>query len=156
MDKEGFSGKDGRTTIFDYWSVDTLCRAASKNLTDEETRLFDLHKILLNVARREKAVTDGQFFDLMYVNGHLNRQYVFLRKAEDELLLVVVNFDDISLSVDIHIPAHAFDYLQILEKNVTATDLLSKKKCKITLQKDGIVTIPLESRSGCVWKIKSK
>ena len=156
MDKEGFSGKDGRTTIFDYWSVDTLCRAASKNLTDEETQLFDLHKKLLNIARKEKAVTDGQFFDLMYVNGHLNRQYVFLRKAEDELLLVVVNFDDNPLSVDIHIPAHAFDYLQIPEKSVTATDLLSKKKCKINLQKDGIVTIPLESRSGCVWKIKSK
>ncbi|MBQ2129976.1 MAG: alpha-amylase, partial [Prevotella sp.] len=153
MDKEGFSGKDGRTTIFDYWSVDTLCRAASKNLTDEETQLFDLHKKLLNIARKEKAVTDGQFFDLMYVNGHLNRQYVFLRKAEDELLLVVVNFDDNPLSVDIHIPAHAFDYLQIPEKSVTATDLLSKKKCKINLQKDGIVTIPLESRSGCVWKI---
>ena len=29
MDKEGFSGNDGRTTIFDYWSIDTLMRAAS-------------------------------------------------------------------------------------------------------------------------------
>ena len=26
MDKEGYSGVDGRTTIFDYWSVDTLRR----------------------------------------------------------------------------------------------------------------------------------
>mgnify|MGYP005806048995 CR=1 FL=1 len=24
MDSEGFSGRDGRTTIFDYWSVDTI------------------------------------------------------------------------------------------------------------------------------------
>ena len=24
MDAEGFSGKDGRTTIFDYWSVPSL------------------------------------------------------------------------------------------------------------------------------------
>ena len=36
MDCEGFSGRDGRTTIFDYWSVDTLCRAAKKELTPEE------------------------------------------------------------------------------------------------------------------------
>ena len=33
MDKEGFSGHDGRTTIFDYWSVDTLVRAATRKLT---------------------------------------------------------------------------------------------------------------------------
>ena len=33
MDAEGFSGRDGRTTIFDYWSIDTLCRAASGNLS---------------------------------------------------------------------------------------------------------------------------
>ena len=26
MDSEGFSGRDGRTTIFDYWSVDTIRR----------------------------------------------------------------------------------------------------------------------------------
>ena len=27
MDKEGFSGRDGRTTIFDYWSPETLAHA---------------------------------------------------------------------------------------------------------------------------------
>lgn len=27
MDKEGFSGRDGRTTIFDYWSPETLTHA---------------------------------------------------------------------------------------------------------------------------------
>ena len=155
MDQEGFSGKDGRTTIFDYWSVDTLCRATAKTLTDEEKQLFDLHKKLLNMARKEKAVSDGLFFDLMYVNGHLHRQYVFLRRAGDELLLVVVNFEDAPVTVDVHLPAHAFDYLQIPEKNVTATDLLSKQKCKLMLQKDGVVTLSVDGRSGNVWKIKA-
>ncbi len=155
MDQEGFSGKDGRTTIFDYWSVDTLCRATAKTLTDEEKQLFDLHKKLLNMARKEKAVSDGSFFDLMYVNGHLHRQYVFLRRAGDELLLVVVNFEDAPVTVDVHLPAHAFDYLHIPEKNVTATDLLSKQKCKMMLQKDGVVTLSVDGRSGNVWKIKA-
>lgn len=155
MDQEGFSGKDGRTTIFDYWSVDTLCRATANTLTDEEKQLFDLHKKLLNMARKEKAVNDGLFFDLMYVNGHLHRQYVFLRRTGDELLLVVVNFEDAPVTVDVHLPAHAFDYLQIPEKNVTATDLLSKQKCKMMLQKDGVVTLSVDGRSGNVWKIKA-
>jgi glycosidase len=156
MDKEGFSGKDGRTTIFDYWSVDTLCRAASKTLTDEETRLFDLYKKLLDIARKEKAIAEGQFFDLMYANDHLNRQYVFLRKAGNDLLLVVVNFEDVPLSVDVHLPAHAFDYLQIPEKKMTATDLLSKQKCSLDFQKDGCITLSLGNRSGNIWKIKTK
>lgn len=26
MDSEGFSGRDGRTTIFDYWSIDSIRR----------------------------------------------------------------------------------------------------------------------------------
>ena len=30
MDTEGFSGRDGRTTIFDYWSVDSIRRLAQR------------------------------------------------------------------------------------------------------------------------------
>lgn len=45
MDCEGFSGKDGRTTIFDYWSIDSIRRWRNKGkfdgntLTIEEKRL---------------------------------------------------------------------------------------------------------------------
>ena len=116
MDREGFSGNDGRTTIFDYWSVDTLCRAAQKKLTADEEALFDIHQKTMLLARQEKAVTDGVFFDLMYVNGHLERQYAFLRYAEGELLLVVTNFEDRDVVTDVNIPAHAFDYPGIKEK----------------------------------------
>lgn len=85
MDKEGFSGNDGRTTIFDYWSIDTLCRAAEKKLTVKEKQLFDIHKRVMQIARKEKAVKEGVFFDLMYVNPQMERQYAFLRKAGKEL-----------------------------------------------------------------------
>ena len=156
MDKEGFSGKDGRTTIFDYWSLDTLCRAASNQLTDEEVQLYKQHKKILLIAHREKAITDGAFCDLMYVNAHLRHQYVFLRKKDDELLLVVANFEDYAVSVDVTIPAHAFDFLHIPEKSMQATDLLTGRKCKFNLQRDGIVSMQMESRGGCVWKIKLK
>ena len=154
MDKEGFSGHDGRTTIFDYWSVDTICRASWKNLTEEEQRLYDLHKIVLNLARKEKAVTDGMFFDLMYVNSHLDRQYVFLRKVAGELLLVAVNFDDRPVSIGINIPAHAFDYLSIRERKYTATDLLNGGKQSMLLQRDGCVALQLAERGANVLKMK--
>ena len=156
MDREGFSGNNGRTTIFDYWSVDTLCRAAQKKLTADEQQLFDIHKKTMLIARKEKAVSDGAFFDLMYVNGHLQRQYAFLRKADNDLLLVVANFDDQDVDIDVNLPAHAFDYLKIKECTAMATDLLSKEKLSMMLRPDGAVRMNVGARSGRVWKVKCK
>ena len=154
MDREGFSGNDGRTTIFDYWSIDTLCRAAHQRLTEAEKRIYDLHRKTMLIARKEAAVKDGISFDLMYVNAHLERQYAFLRKAGNELLLVVVNFADQDVVTDVNIPAHAFDYLDISEKSAIATDLLSKEKLAVRLKKDGAVRMSVGARNGRVWKIK--
>lgn len=156
MDREGFSGNDGRTTIFDYWSVDTLCRAAQKKLTADEQQLFDIHKKTMLIARKEKAVSDGAFFDLMYVNGHLQRQYAFLRKADNDLLLVVANFDDQDVDIDVNLPAHAFDYLKIKECTAMATDLLTKDKLSMMLRPDGAVRMNVGAHSGRVWKVKCK
>ena len=154
MDREGFSGNDGRTTIFDYWSVDTLCRAASRQLTDEEKALYDIHVKTMQIARQEKAVSDGVFFDLMYVNGHLQRQYAFLRRAEGELLIVVANFDGADAMIDVHIPAHAFDYLKMKEKKAIGVDLLTKEKLAMSLKMDGSVRMEVNANSGRVWKVK--
>ena len=155
MDREGFSGNDGRTTIFDYWSLDTLCRAAKKQLTTAEQYLFDIHQKTLTLARKEKAIAEGVFFDLMYVNRHLERQYVFLRRAGSDLLLVAVNFDDSDVEVSVNIPAHAFDYLKMKEKRATATDLLSKEKQVMELKQDGSLQMTIAARNGRVWKLKA-
>ena len=154
MDKEGFSGQDGRTTIFDYWSIDTLCRAAAKKLTAEEKALYDIHKKALQMARKEKTIGEGAFFDLMYVNGHLLRQYSFLRKAGSEVLLVVVNFDELPVMTTVNIPGHAFDYLMMKEKNAVATDLLSGQKVRLSLKRDGGIPVSLEPLGAVVLKFK--
>ena len=154
MDSEGFSGNDGRTTIFDYWSVDTLCRAAKKKLTAEEQNLFKTYKTAMQIARREKAVVEGLSFDLMYVNGALQRQYVFLRHVKGELLLVAVNFDGMDVDINVHIPAHAFDYLQMEETTAVATDLLTREKLAMTLRKNGPVAMNIPAYSARIWKIK--
>ncbi len=50
MDSEGFSGRDGRTTIFDYWSVDTIRRWRNggkfdgKMLTEEQKHLYSIYQ----------------------------------------------------------------------------------------------------------------
>lgn len=156
MDEEGFSGHDGRTTIFDYWSVDTICRAAWNTLSNEEQQTYEAYKNMLAVATKENAVQHGLFFDLMYVNGHLDRQYVFLRKADNELLMVAVNFDERPVSIGVNMPSHAFDYLGIPEKTFDAKDLLTGQKQALQLKKDGCVALQLESNSARVLKIKIK
>lgn len=156
MDKEGFSGKDGRTTIFDYWSIDTLCRAASDELTDDEKYIYQMHEKTMQIARKEKAV-DGDFYDLMYVNPwseHFdnNKQYAFLRKKEDELLFVVVNFDDRDVDVQVRMAPHAMEFLQIPEGKYKSKDLLSAEKQTIELASDGLVPMTIKARNARVWK----
>ena len=155
MDEEGFSGKDGRTTIFDYWCVDTLARAEQRKLTKEEKALKAMYDKVLNIARSEKSVAEGESFDLMYVNQQYQRQYAFLRKSDTEVLLVVANFEEQSADMDVMIPAHAFDYLQIKEKNTIATDLLSGKKKRIVLRRDETVSMQLPPLGAVVLKFKA-
>ena len=156
MDKEGFSGHDGRTTIFDYWNIDTLTRAAGRKLTKDEKALAERYNKVLNIACSEKAVIEGVSFDLMYVNGDYHRQYAFLRKAGNEVLLVVVNFDDLPSTMDVTIPAHAFDYLKLKEhKSVTAVDLFTGKEIKRQLYRDCYVSVDLEPLGAVVLKFKA-
>ncbi len=156
MDQEGFSGLDGRTTIFDYWSVDSIVRAANRKCTIHEKYVFDIYNKVMNIAASEKAVAEGVSFDLMYVNGDYQRQYAFLRKAGSEALLVVVNFDDIPTTMDVTIPAHAFDYLNLKErKSVKVVDLLTGKEIKRTLQRDCYVSVDLEPLGAVIFKFKA-
>ena len=156
MDREGFSGNDGRTTIFDYWTVDTIYRAGQKRLTDDEKSLYRIYKKTMQVARKEKAIISGVFFDLMYVNQHLHRQYVFLRRTGSDLLLIAVNFDGNEANISINIPAHAFDYLQLKERKGIATDLLqTTEKMSIQLKADSAVSMTVPGYGARVWKMKA-
>ena len=142
MDQEGFSGHDGRTTIFDYWSI-----------TPQPSPLTALYAKVLNIARTEKAVTEGRMFDVMYVNRQYERQYAFLRKAGKELLLVVANFDDQPVSMQLTIPDHAFGYMEIREKAYKAEELLTGTAAKLVLMRDQAVKISLPARGAVVYKI---
>ena len=130
MDKEGFSGKDGRTTIFDYWSVDTMCRADEGTLTDDEKALAGIYSKLMNFACTDKTVC-GQSYDLMHANPHSasfnpDRQYAFLRRSGRQLLVVVVNFDSLDRDIKLNIPEHAFEYLNLPDgKDIEGEDILT-------------------------------
>lgn len=154
MDKEGFSGLDGRTTIFDYWSIDTLCRATWNTLNEDEKNLYELHQKVLRIANKEQSICNGAFFDLMYANNHLDRQYVFIRRYEGEMLLIAVNFDTRDVCIGVNIPEHAFNFLNMEEAKVQATDLLTSKKKTYELKKDSPIAIQLGASGAVVMKMK--
>ena len=163
MDEEGFSGRDGRTTIFDYWSVDSLIHGYSsrRQLTKEEKSIEATYKKVLNIATNEKAVTGGKFFDLMYVNPtsadfNADRQYVFLRSNEDDLMIVLANFSDENSDCKINIPQHAFDYLNLKKGIMEGTDLLNGEKITITLSDTDPLNLSVEAWSGRVIKISKR
>ena len=143
MDQEGFSGLDGRTTIFDYWSLQE----------DHDEKLIAYYKKVLNIAQTNKAISDGTMFDLMYANGQYRRQFAFFRKSKKDTLLVVSNFDDVPVTMGLTIPAHAFEYLGLAEGSYQATDLLTGKETQIELSSDGAVGIDLEARGSVILKI---
>ena len=143
MDKEGFSGCDGRTTIFDYWSFE-------KHFAP----LTLIYNKVLGIARTEKAVAEGQMFDVMYANKQYYRQYAFLRKAGNDILLVVANFDDAPLTMQLTIPDHAFNYLEMMEKAYDAVDLMTGKAHKLVMMRDQQIAVSLPARGAVVFKVK--
>ena len=143
MDQEGFSGLDGRTTIFDYWSLQA----------DRDEKLIAYYKKVLSIAQTHKAIAEGAMFDLMYANGQYRRQFAFFRKSKKDTLLVVSNFDDVPVTMGLTIPAHALEYLGLTEGSYKATDLLTGKETQMELSCDGAVGIDLEVRGSVILKI---
>ncbi len=165
MDTEGFSGRDGRTTIFDYWSINTIRQWRNggkfdgKMMSEEAKALHAFYNRLLNLCNEEKAISEGKFFDLMYANlngwkFNEHKQFAFMRQYEQELLLIVVNFDEIAVNIAINVPTHAFDYLGIPQnENYTATDLLTGEQETISMLPYKATELSLKAMNGKVLKI---
>ncbi len=177
MDKEGFSGVDGRTTIFDYWSPVTLAQAyqhalpktvnktgagrKTDGLTPEQKYLAATYRQMLRLANEEKAIREGDTFDLMYVNpgsDHFDPRtnFAFLRKKKEEVLLVVLNFSIDARELGVCIPGHAFDFLHLPEEEVSVTELWSGGRRKVELKKDGIFPVSIEANGVRIYKFNVK
>ncbi len=168
MDEEGFSGRDGRTTIFDYWTVDSIRRWRNGGkfngslLTNEEKKLQTFYTTILNLANSETSLREGMFYDVMYVNYDnermdTNKLYAFLRKKDKDMTLVVANFSDTDLPASIKLPAHAYEWFEIPThtKPKQCVDLLTGKKEKHALIPDGTIDteVPAYNAKVLKWKL---
>ena len=130
MDQEGFSGRDGRTTIFDWWSILSIQRLR-KAISTEAYKTCDVNKLIeagmeegeaslfcrfakmTRLASSDLAITSGTTYDLNYCNAssdgfNKDKHFAFLRDFEEHTLLIVSNFSDTAANMKISIPEHAF------------------------------------------------
>ena len=149
MEEAGFSGKDGRTTIFDWWSLGSLSRLykeihGKKALEDRERDILAKYREILQFASSSQAISEGMTYDLCYCNYGTEgfdkeRHYAFLRKSSDETLLIVANFSCKDADLEISIPPHAFQWLGI--KQSSSLNASTPVKVKVPAH-DGTI-IPL-------------
>lgn len=168
MDEEGFSGCDGRTSIFDYWSMKSIRNwidgwtFEGKKLSKEQKELRETYCKLLQIARNEPAIAEGRFYDLMYANTHnplfdTARQYVFVRKHSEQVILVIVNFGDSEQKTSIIIPPEAFEILGIKDNQAAElTDLMSEEVTVGTLTSASPHQVVLPPYTGKLLKFDYK
>ena len=106
MQAEGFSGLDGRTSIFDW------CKVPALESPDEA--VLGRYREILSLAR-ERVFAEGKTFDLGYCQGagfNPDRHFAFLRSWGKDCRLVVANFGA-AARVTVRIPPEALAYLGV-------------------------------------------
>ena len=160
-DAEGYSGMNGRTTIFDHWSIDTLRRWYNRGrcnparLTDDERNLRKFYRRLLHIVNGKRPIVWGKMYDLMYCNGdrlNTRRHFAYLRHHDNEVILVVANFDNHPARLDINIPDHVIDFMNVNRGRFTAKELLGGTAEKEILF-DGSIPfhVEVEPHNAVMW-----
>ncbi len=125
MDEEGYSGLDGRTTIFDYWTVESIYQWRGKKalwrrhqLPKSVRDLRDYYTRVFEIANTCDALREGDFYDLTYCNYNnpnynIHRTFSFIRHSRHDVALVVVNFQGEDQDIDVNVPSEAWEYVGI-------------------------------------------
>ncbi len=134
--ESGFSGNDGRTTIYDYFNIPEHQKWMNDGKYDgalldkDQLRLRQFYQKILNFSLKMDAIVNGEFYDLMWANNYdtlpvRDKVYLWLRHSPKQKLLFVVNFDrNNAHNIRVKISEHAFnemgwfkcDYFDAAEK----------------------------------------
>ncbi|MFA6084539.1 alpha-amylase family protein [Mucilaginibacter sp.] len=157
----GFSGDDGRTTIFDYWGVPGHQKWLNNGkfdggqLSAQQKELRGFYSKLLNTVKGNEALRNGSFYELMIANeqqpGFDTMLYTYLRYTSHQRVLVIVNFSRQDKSIKLKLPDDLLSKWN-LQGEVIFTDLLSNKVFKTNNMQAG-VDITVHAASGLLLNL---
>jgi len=152
---EGFSGGDGRTSIFDYWGVPEHQKWTNNGAFDGgqlsagQKKLRSFYSGLLNAVHSNQALSSGKFWELMLANEHQpgfdDHLYIFLRYTDKQRILVITNFNRSERKIQVKLPDDLLSLLNLSGSKVF-TDLLSGAKFETSDVTQGVdLTLPASS-----------
>lgn len=115
----GFSGDDGKTSIFDYCHMPKHQRWMNEGRFDgakllfEQQMLREFYKKILRLRTEVPALRSGAFYDLIWANPWFTEFdpqfiYAFLRYTKKQCVLIVLNFNrSENRNIRVKIPADA-------------------------------------------------
>ncbi len=156
LDAEGFSGRDGRTSIFDYWSVPALRNWLKRGRLNGRHHVRDFYKRVLNLATGEPAIAQGGRYDLMYANPHLHRQFAMLRHHGADVLLVVANFEPRPVDLQVTVPGHAFEHIGLSTGERSSEELLHHQQATIALEPGRPIALRVGANDAVIWKFAKR
>ena len=119
---EGFNEADDRTTMFDFYRVDTHQRWINGGkfdggkLTAEEKVIDFFYTDLLAWVNSSCVIQLGKFFDLQYAQNAgypKDKVYSYLRYTDKDRNLIICNFDSVDHSFAVEIPTLALDMMGV-------------------------------------------
>ena len=161
----GFSGDDGRTSIFDYTTMPEFQKWVNDykfdgaKLSVEQKKLREKYRRLLQAAKLSESISHGAFYDLMWANDaqdqvDIHRIYLFLRYTDDEKILCIAYFGDVNAVLKLQIPEHAYTAMKM---NINDAGFAENVLCdsdKIKINK-GCAEISLTPYDYKMYKLKS-
>ncbi|MEQ8556058.1 MAG: alpha-amylase family glycosyl hydrolase [Cyclobacteriaceae bacterium] len=139
--ESGFSGDDGRTTLFDYWNVPEHQKWMNGGsfdggkLSKDQSKLRQKYIEILKACNEEQLLRTGQFYDLQYYNrsmeysGYSDKTYAFIRHDQFEGILVIINFGDQPAEVELKIP---IDFFRKLGLDINQKILIDRSQFDIS------------------------
>ncbi|MBP5373676.1 MAG: alpha-amylase [Bacteroidales bacterium] len=134
MQAEGFSGLDGRTSIFDWCRVPAVDALYGGKLDEDARSVLERYKEVLALACTP-AFREGRTFDLCYCQepAYFNpdRHFAWLRSDGNRSWLIVSNFGP-KADISVRIPQEALDYLGIRPEQRSYTLTVDERDFGIT------------------------
>jgi len=160
----GFSGEDGRTTIFDYWGVPEHQKWVNGGKYDgallnvDQRALRQFYGDILTFASNSKAVTQGDYFDLTNFNlseGNIpDDVHVFARVYSEERLVILSSFGDKAKRVKVQLSDEVVQAFQLIaEEDYVGHDML-RSSADVGINKSRSFEVDILPYSSFIFKVK--